>query len=675
MEMILQKLRGANLKLKPSKCFFLQTSVKFLGHPVSSKGLETDGDKTRLIEEWPVPTSLKQLRGFLRLAGYYRRFVKDFSKKAALLNDLLKKNSRFQWTPACQSAFDELKAALQSPPVLALPSETRMYSLDTDASDKSIGAVLSQVQDGQDKVIAYAGRALSKNEMNYCAYRKELLADVYFTRHFKQYLLSSRFLLRTDNSSVSWLKKTPEPLGRNARWLEQLGEFTLTVQHRKSTSHANADAISRHPCLNKPSCIACHPEKATAQLTARGAHVRVTSEPEQTGEGRNDSSDAAGGGAADHPTLNSDQQQHLTVAPETEVITDNADGNTAPDMQQYEWDADSLIAGQRNDPDIKVIISLLERSTDKPAWKDVELQSADVKSLYTEWPLLAFRSGLLCRQWTELTGRIVWQIVLPRPHRAEFVKIVHSGMTGGHLGRHKTEEQVRQRAYWPGWKRQVETELKRCQQCAQYHRGRGPKQTPLTPFCSGYPWEMISFDITGPHTKSARGNQYMITVIDVFSKWAEAFPVKNHTAPTVAKVLVDQVFSRWGTPARILMDNGAEFHSDLLSEVCKLLGVDKLHTTTYHRQTNGCVERFHLTLNRMLGKVVSENQKDWDSHLPAVLVPIELQSTNLLASRRMSLSWVKNHVCPLTLFSAISQKIDLSTKRTLTMSKICENGL
>ena len=277
LEMILQKLRGANLKLKPSKCFFLQTSVKFLGHLVSSKGLETDGNKTRLIEEWPLPTFLKQLRGFLGLAGYYRRFVKDFSKKAAPLNDLLKKNSRFQWTPACQSAFDELKAALQSPPVLALPNETGMYCLDIDASDES-----SQVHDGQEKVIAYAGRALNKNELNYCAYRRELLAVVYFTRHFKQYLLSSRFLLRTDNSSVSCLKKTPEPLGQNARWLEQLGEFTFTVQHRKGSSHANADAISRHPCLNKPSCTSCHPEKADEQLTARGVHVKVTSEPELT---------------------------------------------------------------------------------------------------------------------------------------------------------------------------------------------------------------------------------------------------------------------------------------------------------------------------------------------------------------------------------------------------------
>jgi len=344
----------------------------------------------------------------------------------------------------------------------------------------------------------------------------------------------------------------------------------------------------------------------------------VTSETEQIDEGPNHSSDAAGGGAADHPMQSSDQQQHLTVAQETKT-TDSTAGNAAPDMQQYGWDHDSLIAGQRNNPDIKVIVSLLEQSTDKPVWKDVELQSADVKSLYAEWPRLAFRSGFLCRKWTELTGRIVWRIVLLRPHRAEFVKIVHSGMTGGHLGRHKTEEQVRQRAYWPCWKRQVETELKRCQPCAQYHRGRGPKQTPLTPFCSGYPFEAISIDITGPHPKSARGNEYMITVIDLFSKWDEAFPLRNHTAPTVARVLVDQVFSRWGTPMRILMDNGAEFHSDLFTEVCKLLEVDKKHTTPYNPQTNGCVERYHLTLNRMLGKMVSDHQRDWDSFLPTVL--------------------------------------------------------
>jgi len=121
--------------------------------------------------------------------------------------------------------------------------------LDTDASDKSIGAVLSQVQDEQEKVIAYAGRALNKNELNHCAFRKELLAVVHFNKHFKQYLLSKFFYLRSDNSALQWLRRTPEPLGQKARWLQQLGEYSFHLSHRKGTSHANADALSRHPCL------------------------------------------------------------------------------------------------------------------------------------------------------------------------------------------------------------------------------------------------------------------------------------------------------------------------------------------------------------------------------------------------------------------------------------------
>jgi len=190
-------------------------------------------------------------------------------------------------------------------------------------------------------------------------------------------------------------------------------------------------------------------------------------------------------------------------------------------------------------------------------------------------------------------------------------------MTGGHLGRHKTEEQVHQRAYWPGWKRQVGTELKRCQQSAQYHRGRGLKQTPLTPFCSGYPWEMISIDITGPQIRS-RQRIYDYRHRCLFQVGRSVPGEKPHCSDG-RKSAGRQGILSLGRPCSVLMDNGPEFHSDLFSEVCKLLEVDKPHTTPYHPQTNGCVERFHLTLNRMLGKVVSENQKDWDSHLSAVL--------------------------------------------------------
>ena len=182
--------------------------------------------------------------------------MQDYAKIAAPLNYLTRKNQPFIWTDQCQEAFEELKERLVLPPILAMSNDDGPFVLDCDACDTSIGSVPSQVQRGEERVIAYAGRILSRNELNYCVTRKELLAMVYFVQHFKQYLLGRQFTVRTDHSALSWLKKTPEPIGQNARWLEILGEYDFVIRHRPGRQHGNADALSRHPCLNRPSCTA-----------------------------------------------------------------------------------------------------------------------------------------------------------------------------------------------------------------------------------------------------------------------------------------------------------------------------------------------------------------------------------------------------------------------------------
>jgi len=126
-------------------------------------------------------------------------------------------------------------------------------------------------------------------------------------------------------------------------------------------------------------------------------------------------------------------------------------------------------------------------------------------------------------------------------------------------------------------------------------------------------------DITGPHPKSSHGNQYILTVVDHFSKWAEAIPVRNHTAPTVARALMVHVFSRFGAPSQLLSDQGPEFESELFSQLMMWMGIDKLRTSAYKPSTNGIVERFHRTLNSMLAKIISESQRDWDEKLPLVV--------------------------------------------------------
>ena len=635
LEKVFRRLQEANLKLKPSKCSLMQTEVSFLGHVVNGSGISTDPEKIKLIGQWPVPNNLRELRGFLGLTGYYRRFVCDYAKIAGSLNNLNKKNARFEWTEECQSAFDELKNALQSPPILALPNDKDTFVLDTDASEYSIGAVLSQVHHGQEKVIAYAGRALNRNEVNYCVTRKELLAVVYFTKYFRQYLLGRKFVIRTDHAALSWLKKTPQPIGQNARWLELLGEFDFIIKHRQGRSHGNADALSRHPCLNKPSCTACHPDTTVhaAMVVASGNGTsediqQQTNDVETDGPAdrtRSPETEIISATGLSFSAHNGDTQKHSVPAGEynrEESETSEPQVVTQKDGPADElcWSNEEIAEAQRNDSDIGFIISLMSARSTKPEWKDVERKPSDTKSLWNEWERLELRSGVLCRKWTSLDGTPdKLQVVLPREYRSSFIKLVHTGMTGGHMGRSKTEEQVRLRAYWPNWRTQVASELKKCVECAQYHRGKAPRQTPLQPFGAGEPFEVIAMDITGPHPRSSRGNEYIVTITDIFSKWCEAYPVRVHTAQVVAKILIDNFISRFGAPKRLLTDQGSEFESHLFQELCRRMEIEKIRTTPYKPSTNGCVERFHKTLNAMLGKIVQNNQRDWDDRLQSVM--------------------------------------------------------
>jgi len=164
LEMVLACLRKAKLKLKPSKCSFLQCTVEFLGYRVSGNGVETDEQKIEAVVRWPVPTKLREVRGFLGLCDYYRRFVPNFSDVEPPLHAMTKKNVVFRLSSECQKSFDELKDKLTKAPILALPRDEGTYILDTDASDHGIRAVLSQVQDGQEKVISYASRLYSSAE-------------------------------------------------------------------------------------------------------------------------------------------------------------------------------------------------------------------------------------------------------------------------------------------------------------------------------------------------------------------------------------------------------------------------------------------------------------------------------------------------------------------------------
>ena len=523
-----------------------------------------------MVATWPVPKTVKETRSFLGLCSYYRRFVQDFAKTAKPLHELTGKYARFIWTEECQRilwrAFKELKKKMTTAPVMAFPRDGDTFILDCDASNGAIGAVLSQIQDGQEKVIAYASRLYSKAELNYCVTRKELLAVVHFCKYFRQYLLGRDFIIRTDHSALSWLRRMSEPIGQQSRWLEILEEFSFTVQHRSGNKHSNADAMSRRPCRQ------CH--------------------------------------------MIDDEEDPNVV--QVNVLSDEGDVSSELNI----WSPEQLSKGQLEDLELGEFYRLkLKYGDEKPSWDELLPTSEITKTLWNQWDQIMLQNQVLYRRTIPKHEHdpVVTQVILPRNLRREVMSLAHEGMTGGHLGFEKTKNQVQRRAYWPGFSKDVSHFCQACAPCSQYRRGSAPKQGLLEPLVVGDVMERISIDITGPHPTSSLGHKYMLTVVDHFSKWADAFPIRNQEARTVAQVLVDKVFCYLGMPLQILSDQGINFQSELFKELCEMMNIEKIRTSAYKPSTNGAVERFHRTLNSMIGKVVAENHRNWHELIPQIM--------------------------------------------------------
>jgi transposase InsO family protein len=638
---ILERLRKAGLKLKPEKCSLFQKSVSFLGHVVSEHGIGTDPKKVQAVTEWPVPSCVKDVRAFLGLTSYYRRFVQDYATIAAPLNALTRKNQRFEWSQKAQVAFEVLKEAMTSTPILAMPTDDDDFVLDTDASDHAIGAVLSQKQGGVERVIAYASRALDKREQNYCVTRKELLAVVHFLGYFKQYLLGRQFVIRTDHAALTWLRHTPDPIGQQARWLERMEEYQFIIEHRPGTRHGNADALSRRPCPKK-NCVCKEGElledwgpasfggptdplldngdgnNRGKQETSFGGPADP-SHADEAGNLTDDVSEAVGGER--RRVRSTSLSADLNGVGTTDAVSNTNEIADQPSPEAHvTWTWEDLIEAQKNDKEIGPIVACFNEKDEQPPWDRVALCPTETKTLWHMWVRLSMRDGVLRRRFEDLDGHHnSWQIVMPKIYRFEFMKLAHEGMTGGHLGHAKTAAGIQARAYWPTWKSDLSAFMKSCGPCAQYHRGSVKHQAPLQTPCVGAPWERVSIDITGPHPRSARGKVYILTLVDHFTKWAEAIPVANHTAPTVAQALMAHVFTKYGAPKQLLSDQGPEFEGELFSELMKWMDIDKIRCSPYRPSTNSACERFHRTLNSMLGKAVKESQRDWDTKLPQVM--------------------------------------------------------
>lgn len=246
--------RQYNLKLQPSKCHFLKSELVYLGHLITDSGIHPDPQKLTAIQNYPVPRNAKEIKSFIGLAGYYRKFIDGFATLAKPLNSLLKKNTKFVWNAMCDNSFRKLKNLLMTPPILQYPNFEKEFSITCDASNIAIGAVLSQPgENNEDLPISFASRTLNSAETHYSAVQREVLAIVWAVKFFRPYIYGRCFKIITDHRPLTWLYSISNPASRLIRWKVELDEYDYKIVYKPGKSNQNADALSRikFPSKNK----------------------------------------------------------------------------------------------------------------------------------------------------------------------------------------------------------------------------------------------------------------------------------------------------------------------------------------------------------------------------------------------------------------------------------------
>ena len=634
LRQVLQRIQEANFKLKPGKCELMKKEVEFLGHIVSQKGVRPNPHNTRKIQDWSAPSTVTEVRQFLGLCSYYRRFVKNFSILAKPLFDLTKKESPLQWTTDCQNAFDKLKQHLLSPDIMAYPLDQGGYTLDTDACNDGIGAVLSQMQDGKERVIAYASRSLSKSERNYCVTDKELLAVVYFIDYFRHYLLGRNFVTRTDHQALKWLFTIREPKGRIARWIELLSSYNFCIEYRPGRQHGNADGLSRCPnprdceCpLQDPVDLRCGPCKKCKRRAAPEEPADASPQLARRVKGT-PSAPKRGKFAAFYfcflmflcslvkscfaarwfPKI------YNPVRASKEVTADNTPMLNIQNYWASGFTVKELQKAQDSDPSIGKV-KKWKQENKRPYGTDICSEDPESRHYWNYWNSLEVHDDIIFKRRFEENGTSFLQFLVPKSLRDRVLFQAHNTLLTGHMGRKKTIFRVKQHSDWYRFREDIYDWLQKCKVCgANKKPTRSPKASPGD-MRVGAPMDRWSIDILGRLPLTPRGNRYILVVCDGFSKWTEAFPVPDQTAETCARVLMNEMVSRLGCPLDLHSDQGRNFESSIFAEICRLLEIRKTRTTPRHPEGNGQVERFNRTLIPMIRAFIKGEQQDWDLYL------------------------------------------------------------
>ncbi|KAL0832340.1 hypothetical protein ABMA28_001773 [Loxostege sticticalis] len=524
LEKVLKLIRDAGLTLKVSKCMFFFTTIDYLGFEISQQGVRPGSRKIEAVDKFKVPKNQHEVRQFVGLLSFFRRFVKDFAILASPLTKLeLKKNVAWQWGSSQQEAFDTLKAALINRPILAMYDPKAKTQIHTDACKTGIGGMLLQQDDhGRWRAVAYYSRQTTAEEQKYHSFELETLAVIASLNRFRVYVLGLKFTIVTDCNALRTTLTKRDVIPRIGRWWLQLQEYNCDVEYRPGSRMSHVDALSRNA-------------------------IPIDDEPE----------------------------------PVFDVLA----------IESEDW----LITMQNANEEIQNIKRVLEDPDTKNA--------VDIHQNYK------IKNGKIYRL---VEGQLRW--LVPRGVRWQLLQKNHDEL--GHFGLEKTLDKLKDLYWFPKMRKFVKKYVQSCLECSYHKVPAGKRQGLLHPIPKiNEPFHTVHLDHLGPFVKSKNKNVYILVLIDAYTKYISLYAVKSTKTKATIKVL-NNYFSLFGVPCRLISDRGTSFTSKIFKEFVNKLGIRHVLNAVATPRANGQVERFNRTILASLAtKNHNHQENEWDIHL------------------------------------------------------------
>ena len=570
---VLEQLQAHGLQISIKKTEFHVTSTEFLGLIISSQGVSMDPKKIQAIVEWETPSCVRDVQSFLGFANFYRRFIRDFSRVVAPLNDLTKKGVHFKWNEERQAAFDTLKTAFTSAPILQHFDYEKPIVLETDSSDFVSAGVLSQEDaSGFLRPVAFFSKKLSPAECNYEIYDKELLAIIRCFEEWRPELegAASPIQIITDHRNLEYFMSTRNLNRRQARWSEYLSRFQFHILYRPGKLGAKPDSLTRR-----------------SQDLPRPGDPRLLHQSQVVLKSHN-----LPGFPNKSPPQNPVFLDVLETDSDNEVESEHDDEMEALDEDTASEPLDTQISDAYDqDEEIASVLKCLREGSRR-------------------------HSNVSLSQCSERNGRLYYDnrlwIPANKALRARLLHDHHNAPVAGHPGRAKTFELLARRYYWPRLLSDVSRWIRNCHTCRRSRDTRDRLHGYLKPLPVPLrPWTDISVDfVTG--LERSRSYDAIMVVVDRLSKMRHFIPCRAEcSAAAAANLFVNHVWKLHGLPSSVVSDRGPQFVSRFWRYLARRLMIQANLSTAYHPQSDGQTERLNAILEQYLRSYVTYLQDDW----------------------------------------------------------------